>query len=197
MLGAMWKALAIAACLLPVPALADSRVNVKGYDVFCDAHADLCQATAPQTLPDSPALQALLAKVQRRVNGSMTYRKDSKDAWTVGAKAGDCEDYAATKLRALLQMGLPRGAMRFAFVQLWERQRALNGDWYNVIQNHMVLTVQTTTGTYFLDNLRATVGKRGQDDYSWFAFERPDAKRPGFYSDSKEYADFWTATDIK
>ncbi len=79
--------------------------------------------------------------------------------WTeIDSAGGDCEDYALKKRRLLLDAGFPFDCLRIA--TCWDE----NGDY------HAVLTVDTTQGTYVLDNRFSNVSSwvnLTQKGYIW------------------------------
>ena len=97
----------------------------------------------------------LLERVNRNVNGSMAYRPDGNDIWGVGS---DCEDYALRKLEALLQAGVPRGALRLAIARVDRR-------------GHAVLVVRDE---WILDNLHDEILRRGKNGFRIEAWETDD-----------------------
>lgn len=128
------RTLLVALCLLlPLPAVADPFYPAPA------GHAALL-ARAPQLSYDGwttwPVDMALLRRVNRAVNTAMSYRPEQRDVWGSGA---DCEDYALRKLAALVEAGVPRGALRLAIARVGGR-------------GHAVLLVR---GLWVLDNRRA------------------------------------------
>ena len=97
-----------------------------------------------------------LSFVNSSINRAIAYRKDSViyasfDYWAkpseiLERRAGDCEDFAILKMTALLRAGIPAQSM--AVVVLQDRRRKFF---------HAVLSVNTATGTFILDNLSNTV----------------------------------------
>ena len=114
-----------------------------GFSYFCLENPSECEP-----LPASESTDPLnylqwesrLDDVNRAVNASITYRKEASDHWDLSPTFGDCDDYAITKRDALIKLGLPRGAMQFAFVLL------VTGE------SHLVLLIHTTKGYKVLDN---------------------------------------------
>lgn len=86
------------------------------------------------------------------VNRNTAYRTDLQlydkpEFWTIleGAGAGDCEDYALTKMKRLEEAGWPRHVLRPA--TCWCEPHPDGEREY-----HAVLTVDTSAGTLVLDN---------------------------------------------
>lgn len=107
-----------------------------------------------------------VAAVQRTVNAGVTYRTDAEqyglpDLWR-DAKlggAGDCDDFALAKRRALLDAGAELAALRLAIC------RTPAGEL------HVVLIVTTERGDLVLDNLREAPVMRQELPYTWIAIE--------------------------
>jgi predicted transglutaminase-like cysteine proteinase len=70
---------------------------------------------------------------------------------------GDCEDFALTKRKQLIDAGLPVRALRMAVVV------TLSGE------EHAVLTVATDRGDYVLDNLTNDILPWDRTGYAWQA----------------------------
>lgn len=112
-----------------------------GFYVFCREHPEECRPVEPAVLTSDwlPVLQ----RVNREVNGSITYRAEGKwdeDVWTLSPKEGDCDDYTVTKRHELIKAGVPRGAMRAAYVLTSKGT------------DHVFLIVSTVAGDFVLDN---------------------------------------------
>ncbi len=103
---------------------------------FCAKEPIECQQAVPAVYSDF----AILDEVNRKVNREITYRKEIIDSWDLSPKYGDCDDYAVTKRKLLAYRGVPRGAMKLAYV-LWPSGIA-----------HIALVVSTPEGDFVLDN---------------------------------------------
>lgn len=107
------------------------------------------------------ALRAALAEVNARVNRAIRPVKDAAagDDWSLpladGRRAGDCEDYALEKLRALAARGVPRSALNLAVA-------VTPGG-----ESHAVLVVSTADGDFVLDNLSPEVRRWDAVPYAW------------------------------
>lgn len=94
----------------------------------------------------------MLDRVNRTVNGAMTYKSDAAvwgvgDYWATPAEmarkgAGDCEDFAIAKYWALRSLGVPDDKLQLVLLQDTRRQLF-----------HAVLIAHTTSGAYVLDNV--------------------------------------------
>lgn len=85
------------------------------------------------------AINAGINRVMRQVTDQRLYRL--ADKWTVGKRAGDCEDLALEKRRRLIAAGFPSSAVLLAIGR--------NGRG----EMHAVLVVRTDKGDYVLDNI--------------------------------------------
>jgi predicted transglutaminase-like cysteine proteinase len=113
---------------------------------------------------------ALLNRVNRTVNRDIWPEEDERhygraEYWTIPSDGyGDCDDYAVTKRKALLDAGLPAPALRLAVVMTPKASR------------HAVLTVATDKGDLVLDNLSDEVLPWNAAGFTWV--ERQDAVDP-------------------
>jgi predicted transglutaminase-like cysteine proteinase len=143
-----------------------------GYVSFCLRFADQCKTdvAGPQTVALVPALWGQLRTVNGQVNDSIWPEDDVRhygrnEFWTIPTDGyGDCEDYALSKRKALLAMGLPEGALRVAVV------------YSAAVGRHAVLTVATDKGDYVLDNMTSDVRPWTETSYVWI--ERQDSTKP-------------------
>lgn len=111
------------------------------YIRFCVQNVGDCRQSDGPEVVDWGATKVEVTKVNLRVNRSIRPRADDVESWDADVASGDCEDYALTKRRALLALGLPAGALRIATAM------TPGGEW------HTVLVVATTSGDMVLDNL--------------------------------------------
>ena len=143
----------------------DFRKAPKAWISLIKRHPKLDPAghkLAPITL--SAEQEAQLVEVQDRVNRLIYFRPESKDVWQLGVLAGDCEDFAISKLDILCgEYGWPRSALTLAACYT-ERG-----------QGHAVLLAHTHKGVYVLDNRRAEVKPWHRLPYRWIAREEPGA----------------------
>jgi predicted transglutaminase-like cysteine proteinase len=106
---------------------------------------------SPTRVAMTPARWAQLQDLQRRVTNGVIQRPDPiglGDRWQLlePGGAGDCEDIALTKRDALIDLGWPAGALRPAIC--YARGQPIGGG-----EMHLVLTVDTDTGTWVMGNL--------------------------------------------
>ena len=82
-----------------------------------------------------------LVAVNVSINSTIRPERDREDLWSPGAAAGDCEDYALTKRRYLIDLGWAPSQLLIAVV---------NDPLAGV---HAVLIARTDQGDLVLDNL--------------------------------------------
>jgi predicted transglutaminase-like cysteine proteinase len=129
-----------------------------GWLNWCMADTARCTpADGADPVRATPQLLALLDSVQQEVNGALAPLAEppGRDLWQIGARSGDCEDYALAKQQRLRAAGLPSGAARLATARL------PNGEL------HAVLAVDTDRGTLVLDNLQRRVVPLRSLAYAW------------------------------
>jgi predicted transglutaminase-like cysteine proteinase len=163
--------------LLPfATSLPDSSVPAaipSGFVGFCLRNADQCEL--PKNSPIIALLDtrtfALMTHVNRSMNASIKPADDVQhygpaDYWTIATDSyGDCEDFALTKRKALIEAGLPVAALRLAVVMTSTKEQ------------HAILTVATDRGDFVLDSLSDEVRPWTDSTYTWL--ERQDPKKPG------------------
>jgi len=97
------------------------------------------------------------------VNASTTPESDREhygraEYWSIVTDGfGDCEDYALTKRKNLIEQGVPSRSLRIAIVRMPGGER------------HAVLTVATDKGDYVLDNLRSPILPWADTGYVWLS----------------------------
>lgn len=147
-----------------------TTVQPAAYTDLCGRHPQLCTLPEAEVQPaaiqlDEPTF-AQLSAVNAQINRSITYGSDRDvfgrtEYWTVAETAGDCEDFALSKLQRLLELGFPRKAMRMAIAR--RRDGIL----------HAVLAVDTTRGTYILDSSYDRIYPWDSLGYSEWRWEEP------------------------
>ncbi|MBW3096861.1 transglutaminase-like cysteine peptidase [Pseudohoeflea coraliihabitans] len=119
-----------------------------GHVQYCSKNRSDCRASA--RAKDLPAARlSTLRSVNTAVNRAIKPVSDirqfgKREHWTANTKAGDCEDYALAKRRALLRRG-------FSASQLLLTMARRRGE------PHTVLVVRTREGDFVLDNMRQDV----------------------------------------
>ncbi|UYO52406.1 transglutaminase-like cysteine peptidase [Rhodopseudomonas palustris] len=139
---------------------------------FCMRYPSDCASDRDPTdrVELSPSTLKLLEAINRSVNSEIApiqkvYGSDLKIGWTIGPKAGDCNDYAVTKRHRLIESGLPARALRLAVVRTPDQI------------GHLVLLVSTTDGDLVLDNLTPSIRSWQNTDYEWLKIQsRADAR---------------------
>jgi predicted transglutaminase-like cysteine proteinase len=118
-----------------------------GYQLMCLKTPTACKGGGVATMSLSASDMAILKRVNSAVNGSIVPRPDAPgaDVWTVGAKTGDCEEFAIAKRQSLIKLGFAPSALRLAYV----KTRSGEG--------HAVLIIKSAIGDLVLDNLTSTI----------------------------------------
>lgn len=99
--------------------------------------------------------------INRRLNRAIRHVEDrdlhgQDDLWILPADGlGDCEDYVLAKRAALIEAGVPTGALSIAIV---ETPRG---------ETHAVLLLASVRGEYVLDSLSPWVTRWDRVDYRW------------------------------
>lgn len=163
--GTMPAATTMPKAAVPAPAPA-------GFLSFCMRFAAQCEAA-----PGAPSIVALndqtwrtLSSVNRDINDSIWPEEDEAhygraEYWTIPTDGyGDCDDYAVTKRKALIDRGFPGPSLRLAVVLDSHAER------------HAVLTVATDKGDLVLDNQRSDIVSWNNTGFTWI--ERQDAANP-------------------
>jgi len=143
-----------------------------GFMAFCLRNPDQCSAPAEQaqTVALDQPLWHTLEEVNDRINHAVTNQDDKAhfgrpEYWTIVTDGiGDCEDFALTKRKELIDAGLPEKALRIAIVKTWRDEL------------HAVLTVSTDHGDYVLDSRSAEILPWNRTEYRWIS--RQDANDP-------------------
>ncbi len=162
-----------------------------GFISFCIRFQDQC-AAAPGGLALVTLTAdnwAVMARANDQTNAAIVPEDDLEhygraEFWTIPTDGyGDCDDYAVTKRKALMQAGFPELALRIAIVLTQRGER------------HAVLTVATDKGDYVLDNLTSEIRTWSDSGYTWI--ERQASNNPwqwvAFQSDTGNWG---TATAI-
>ena len=135
------------------PALARSHAPI-GYQLMCLKTPAECKGGGAASVRATTEIMNKLITVNAHVNRAIRPTNDTgADVWSVNVSTGDCEDYALTKRRALINAGVPASSLRIAYV----KTRSGEG--------HAILVVKTSNGDYVLDNLNASVRPLTQTGY--------------------------------
>lgn len=121
----------------------------KGFLDFCTRHPDDCaqtQITPPLKL--NTARMRELNVTNMDINDTYQFNTDlpGRDIWQYPTDGfADCEDYALTKRKHLMDLGWPPSSLLITIV---EKKAETVPAW----RIHAVLTVRTAQGDYILDN---------------------------------------------
>lgn len=136
-----------------------SRIWLDGAIRLRPSHSSNSARSSPINAPSGArgaaveltgAKRAFLQRINFEINNEITHSNEGDDDRKVGARVGDCEDFALTKRQRLLGAGWPSGALRIATT----RTESDSG--------HAVLVVTTSKGDLVLD-------KRTNIVKPWFA----------------------------
>ena len=145
------------------------RSSFEPYASYCRRHPTHCDLTGPQIVGFNPETSRLLEQVNLNANSKILNASDmelygKEEHWAFPSSgAGDCEDVALFKRERLVELGFPRAAMTIAIVH---HQKAMFP--------HAVLLVETTAGTFLLDNLDNRVVRWHAAPYNFESRELPD-----------------------
>lgn len=119
-----------------------------GFSLFCDQNPNdpIATNTDDTSIPWSQQLMADMAEINSAVNNGHAYQKDidqygTPEKWTYlnDGQSGDCEDFALTKLKKMLNKGYPVSAVKIVTC------KTPSGE------GHAYLVIQTDNGDYGLD----------------------------------------------
>ncbi|WP_158263634.1 transglutaminase-like cysteine peptidase [Aliiruegeria haliotis] len=151
--------------VLPVVEIRDVFEPYASYCRRYPGHCDLSGAGVLELNPDSiRSLELANSSVNLAINIGASDRDlyGHEDYWEYPSRGiGDCEDIALFKREHLVRLGIPRGAMTIALVH--HRKELFP---------HAVLMIETTKGTYLLDNLENEVVLWYEAPYNFEARER-------------------------
>jgi predicted transglutaminase-like cysteine proteinase len=125
---------------------------------YCVANAaDCADEHGVLSVSLTSTLMRQLRQVNIQVNRSITPQLDTDgdDEWQADVSAGDCEDYALTKRRRLIELGWSPNALRMAIAYTPNN----NG--------HAVLVVSTSKGDLVLDNRINAIRNWRDTDLRW------------------------------
>jgi predicted transglutaminase-like cysteine proteinase len=139
-----------------------------GFVSFCFRFPSQCESPADRTeiITLSGETWALLVRVNRQANADIWPVNDLKhygrgEYWNIPTDGyGDCEDFALTKRKLLMEAGLPERALRLATVT------TARGE------SHAILTVATDRGDYVLDSMNDDILPWNRTGFRWI--ERQD-----------------------
>lgn len=116
----------------------------------------------------SQVRMAELAAVDRAVDRAIRPRPDRNrngldDRWEIGAREGDCEDYALEKRQRLIAAGWPSSALLIAVGRIADGRQ------------HAVLLARVGDAVHVLDNRRRALVSFDGAGIRWLAIQSPDA----------------------
>lgn len=140
------------------------------HQALCRTDPHVCEGGGAERITLTTESWDLLQKVNAAENAAILASSDfaihgRTDVWTVGGQAGDCEDYALAKRRALIAAGLPASAMSVAVLRT---PRGLG---------HAALVVRTDRGDFVLDNRHGEIVGWAQTEYRWYKITAPSDPR--------------------
>lgn len=158
--------------LASLPSTMRPAAEPAGFVRFCMRFPDQCdpRPDAARVLVIDERNWRLLNAVNRAVNVDISPEDDAQhygrpEYWTIPTDGrGDCDDYALTKRKRLIDAGLPAPALRLAVVVSPAAGR------------HAVLTVATDKGDFVLDDMTDEIMRWDSTGYSWI--ERQDGANP-------------------
>lgn len=136
-----------------------------GLQIFCMTSPTHCASAPAAQLQMDTNLMSVLNSVNRSVNSSIRPQRRATQVWTIGARVGDCKDYAMNKRAQLIARGVPAGALRLA-IGFTARG-----------EGHAVLVVRTDAGDYVLDNLTSQIKPFNQTGHTLVAMSSNDPRR--------------------
>jgi predicted transglutaminase-like cysteine proteinase len=153
---------------IPIASVEDPPL---AYRDFCGQNEQACKLSGPSIVQWSRELHGKLQQTNMHVNDSVEFVPDpensgEEEVWDFpSAGKGDCEDFMLEKRKRLIDAGLPSASMTcgiaFHQVQLFP---------------HAVLLVETTAGTFVLDNIYDEVLCWDAVPYFYTRRERPDGQ---------------------
>lgn len=149
---------------------------------FCLRYPTECKPNSGERerIDANAETMGLLRRVNHSVNISIvprtkSYGRNLDDSWTIAPASGDCNDYAVTKRRELIENGLPPSALRLSAT------KTASG------VGHLVLIVSTTKADIVLDNLSENIRPWQQTDYQWLKIQ--SATDPHFWNEIRTPGD--------
>ncbi len=136
-----------------------------GFQIFCMKSPQHCNSSPSVQIQASQQVLDLLQRVNNQVNGSIHPQLRSTQTWELGARIGDCKDFAMNKWNKLQQMGVPAGALRLAIGFTAKGQ------------GHAVLVVRTSQGDLVLDNLTSRILPISQVSHRLIAMSTNNPRR--------------------
>lgn len=135
---------------------------------FCQKYPSQCGGRYSESYVELDGeLWDTIKQVNRAVNSAISPRDDTQDdTWDLGAKEGDCDDYAVEKRRRLIALGFSPAVL--ALTEVTARG-----------EGHLVLTIRTDRGALVLDNLRDSIVSWNSTGYQFVRMQ--SAHRPDYW----------------
>ena len=140
-----------------------------GFIRFCMEKPSDCAMSAAAPTELTAERMAQLHAVNLSVNRRIAPKSDApgQDIWSLGVRAGDCDDYVVQKRHELIALGWPQGNMLFAAVTTPRGE------------SHLILIVRTNRGDFILDNLRSQIVETASASYHWNKMQ--SARNPSYW----------------
>jgi predicted transglutaminase-like cysteine proteinase len=129
---------------------------------FCLSNPDQCvKGNGASVILMTPEIEQQIETVNSYVNQEIRPERDTsaEEDWRIDVSAGDCNDYAVTKRKDLIDRGFPIPALRLAVAMTPQGV------------GHTVLIVRTTRGDLVLDNRTADIKTWSQTGLRWLKIE--------------------------
>ncbi|MGD8846658.1 MAG: transglutaminase-like cysteine peptidase [Desulfobacteraceae bacterium] len=149
----------------------ETRAYFVPYKAFCRRNPGECDLSGQEIIQMTPDTWKKLLDINTKVNHEIELYMDEsqyqkEEFWAYPSLGlGDCEDIALEKRFRLVNMGIPRGALRIAI-----------GYHKKKLHSHAVLTVETRQGTLVLDSTNDQILIWHQTPYNFEMRERPDGR---------------------
>ncbi|TAU55593.1 transglutaminase-like protein [Rhizobium leguminosarum] len=133
--------------------------------VFCMQHRDQCANTGgPSIMVLDKKRKSQLISVNNSINHTIrpVNDKPGADVWSMDVTAGDCEDFALTKRKKLMQLGWSSESLKIAVAI------TNNGE------GHAVLIAKTSEGDLVLDNRFNAIKDWRKTDLRWVMAQTGD-----------------------
>lgn len=139
------------------------------YEDFCGRYPEACVLDGAAVIEWTEEVLRILNEINARVNDEVMLVSDMdnlglEENWSFPRDCrGDCEDFALEKRERIVDASFPRASLTIAFA-------------FHEVQffPHAVLLVETTNGTWVLDNLDDEVRCWDTVPYRFTRRERPD-----------------------
>ncbi|ANL30153.1 transglutaminase-like protein (plasmid) [Rhizobium phaseoli] len=133
--------------------------------VFCMQHGDQCVNTGgPSIMVLDKNRKSQLVSANNGVNSAIRPANDKPgaDVWSMDVTAGDCEDFALTKRKKLMQLGWSSESLRIAVAIT------------KTGEGHAVLIARTSEGDLVLDNRFNAIKDWRKTDLRWVMAQTAD-----------------------